>query len=202
MSGTLVCFPLTRTRFPITILYTRNGMRPMNDIRYPIGRFAAPVPVAQKHVNDAILAIESLPSAIGNCVRQLTDSQLDTPYRPDGWTVRQVVHHVADSHMNALLRVKSALTEDRPPVKTYNEKRWAMLPDYAGPVGPSLAFLEALHSRWVVLLRALRWEQLQREFNHPELGGVRIAHATCMYAWHGRHHVAHIEGVVRLEGST
>ena len=175
-------------------------MAPKNDLRFPIGRYKAPVPVAQEHVSKAIIAIEELPELMTNAVRSLTVRQLDTPYRPGGWTVRQVVHHVADSHMNSVVRFNLALTEDRPGITTYKEKEWARLPYYGGPVDASLAFLEALHGRWVVLLRALSWEQFQREFVHPELGGVKLAAAACLYAWHGEHHVAHIRALSEREG--
>ncbi len=126
-------------------------------------------------------------------MRGLTPAQLDTPYRPGGWTVRQVVHHVPESHMNAYVRFKLALTEDEPVIKPYDEARWAMLPDIAvAPVEASLALLEALHLRWVALLESMTNAEFTRRFQHPELGPVRLDQSLASYAWHGRHHVAHI----------
>ena len=133
----------------------------------------------------------------------LTSSQLDTPYRPGGWTVRQVVHHVPDSHLNSLVRFKWALTEDRPTIKAYDEKGWAALPDYQViPIAHSLDLLESLHVRWVGLLRNLSWTQLQREFVHPESGPVSLAETIGAYAWHGQHHLAHIQHLIEREGWT
>ena len=170
------------------------------DLRYPIGRFSPGDPVTQDHVATWIDDIAVLPADLRRTVSALTDDQLETPYRPDGWTVRQVVHHLPDSHMNCLVRFKWALTEDRPLIKAYDEKGWAVLPDSRGPIACSLDLLDALHRRWVSLLRRLSWIQLQREFVHPESGPATLAVTVGSYAWHGRHHLAHIERLIEREG--
>ena len=170
------------------------------DPRYPIGKFSAPPEITRDQVDAWIDDIARLPADLRRTVAPLTDVQLDTPYRADGWTVRQVVHHLPDSHMNSLIRFKWALTEDRPAIKAYDEKGWALLPDAREPVGASLDLLEALHRRWTVLLRSLTWTQLQREFVHPESGAVVLAESVGDYAWHGRHHLAHIERLLAREG--
>ena len=172
------------------------------DLRYPIGPFSPPDPVTQAQVEAWIDDIAVLPAALRRTVSALTDAQLDTPYRPDGWTVRQVVHHLPDSHMNSVVRFKWALTEDRPVIKAYDEKGWAVLPDSREPIALSLDLLDALHHRWVGLLRGLSWPQLQREFVHPESGPTTLAVTVGAYAWHGRHHLAHIQGLIEREGWT
>ena len=172
------------------------------DLQYPIGRFTPSGSSTQDQVRPWIDDIAALPSDLRRTVEPLTDSRLDTPYRPDGWTVRQVVHHLPDSHMNSVIRFKWALTEDRPVIKPYDEKGWAVLPDCEEPIAHSLDLLDALHSRWVDLLRSLSWPHLQREFVHPESGAVTLADTIGVYAWHGRHHLAHIERLVAREGWT
>ena len=137
--------------------------------------------------------IASTPANLRSAVQGLSESQLQTPYRPEGWTVRQVVHHVPDSHMNSYVRFKLALTEDDPTIKTYAEDRWAELPDSKStPIEVSLTMLDSLHDRWVRLLRSFTPEQWQRTFRHPDLGPMSLEKALALYAWHGRHHVAHI----------
>jgi hypothetical protein len=172
------------------------------DLRYPIGPFAAPDPVTQAHVSAWTADIERLPRDFRDVVAMLDARQLDTPYRPGGWSVRQVVHHVPDSHLNSLIRFKWTLTEDRPVIKPYDEQAWAALPDYRTvPVADSLALLDALHRRWVGLLRSLSWVQLQREFVHPDTGAASTLAVTVgAYAWHGRHHLAQLERLVEREG--
>jgi hypothetical protein len=125
-------------------------------------------------------------------VAGLTEGQLDTPYRPEGWTVRQVVHHVPDSHLNSYVRFKLALTEDAPVVKPYDEGLWAKMADAAAPVEMSLVMLESLHARWVRVLESMSEADFARSFRHPELGPVRLEQNLALYAWHGKHHVAHI----------
>ena len=163
------------------------------DLRYPIGKFSLSGEVTRGQVAAWIDDIVALPGDLRRAVSPLADGQLDTPYRPGGWTVRQVVHHLADSHMNSYIRFKLALTEDRPVIKAYDEKSWAELPDSKEPVASSLDLLAALHCRWVDLLRSLSWAQLQREFVHPESGASRLTVMVAAYAWHGRHHIAHVE---------
>ena len=170
------------------------------DPRYPIGQFSPADPVTRAQVDTWIDDIAALPADLRRTVAPLTDGQLDTPYRPDGWTVRQVVHHLPDSHMNSLIRFKWALTEDRPVIKAYDEKGWAALPDCREPIAHSLDLLDALHCRWVDLLRGLNWPQLQSEFVHPESGAATLAVTVGTYAWHGRHHLAHIERLIEREG--
>ena len=165
------------------------------DLRYPIGPFAPPDPVTETMVAGWIEDIATVPAAFRATVTPLTDAQLDTPYRPDGWSVRQLVHHVPESHMNYFIRCKWALTEPRPLIKAYDERAWARLPDtQAVPVAHALDLLDALHVRLVGLLRCLSWTDLQREFVHPETGAAAtLAQTVGAYAWHGRHHLAHVE---------
>ncbi len=140
----------------------------------------------------AIAALAEMPAKLSEALDGLDRDQLDTPYRQGGWTVRQLVHHIADSHMNALIRVRLALTSDWPTIVAYDEKAWAMLHDSAAPVAWSVALLQSLHARWVMLLESLTDEQWQRGFKHPENGDSTVETATLIYAWHSRHHVAHI----------
>ena len=163
------------------------------DLRYPIGKFQRPESTSDDQRRASIQTIEEAPSKIRAAVAGLNDQQLDTPYRPGGWTVRQTVHHVADSHMNAFSRFKLALTEDVPTIKPYLEARWAELADAKGPIGPSLDILEGLHNRWIALLRSLTPKDLAREFMHPEHGKtISLDQNLVLYAWHSRHHTAHI----------
>jgi uncharacterized damage-inducible protein DinB len=162
------------------------------DPMYPVGRFAPPATITPDERTGAIATLAELPEQLRNAVDGLSFAQLSTPYREGGWTVRQVVHHVADSHMNAFIRVKLALTEDWPTIKPYDEAAWAKLHDVAAPVEWSLELIESLHARWVMLLQSLNEEQWQRGFNHPENGPMTVETVTLLYAWHSSHHVAHI----------
>ena len=165
----------------------------MSDLRYPIGKFAFDGPLHEDQKQKFLDNIADTPTNLCAAVSGLSDTQLDTPYRPGGWTVRQVVHHVPDSHLNAYTRFKLALTEKEPTIKPYAEDRWAELPDTKlTPIDVSLALLDALHTRWVRLLRSLRGDDWKRTFRHPELGVVTLEWNAGLYAWHGRHHVAHI----------
>ena len=164
-----------------------------NDLRYPIGKFERPENLTDAQRRDLISAIAEAPARLASAVANLTPAQLDTPYRPGGWTLRQVVHHVPDSHLNANVRFKLALTEDQPTIKPYDEARWAELGDMkTTPVETSLALLENLHKRWVVLLSSLTPVEWERKFKHPDLGPMSLNQNLALYAWHGRHHVAHI----------
>jgi len=168
----------------------------MDDLRYPVGRYTLPEEVSAEQRREWLGQVAEAPARLREAVRGLSDEQLDTPYREGGWTVRQVVHHVPDSHMNAVIRFKLGLTEDTPTIKTYEESEWAKLPDVrVTPVETSLALLDALHDRAMRLLEALDESQWQRTFRHPELGVMRLDQTLGMYAWHGRHHVAHITGL-------
>jgi hypothetical protein len=165
---------------------------PERDLRYPVGRYVStPAPTATERER-FIREIEQAPARMRAAVAGLSNEQLDTPYRPDGWTVRQVVHHVPDSHLNSYCRFKFALTEDVPTIKTYDEAAWAALPDSRGDVEVSLALLEALHERWVWLLRAMTDQNWSRELEHPERGRMTLGDMLGLYDWHSRHHVAHI----------
>ena len=163
------------------------------DLRYPIGKFHYEGEMTEEARRRAVQQIAEAPAKLREAVKGLTTQQLGTSYRPDGWTVRQVVHHVPDSHLNAYIRFKLALTEEEPTIKPYEQERWANLEDTRNtPVEVSLALLDSLHQRWVVLLESLRPEDFARTFRHPEQGIVSLDKQLALYAWHGRHHVAHI----------
>lgn len=166
----------------------------LEHLRYPVGRMtrsSAPLDVRTRE--EYIRILEAMPGRVRALVSGLSDAQLDTPYRPGGWTVRQVVHHVPDSHMNAYVRMKLAVTEDQPNVKTYEEARWAELPEAkSGPIAMSMDLLDALHRRWVAFLRALPATDLRKAFSHPDWGIVSVEESIGMYAWHCRHHTEHI----------
>jgi hypothetical protein len=165
----------------------------MTDPRFPIGKFHYDGPPTEAQRSELIANIEQTPAALRAAVKGLSPQQLDTPYREGGWTVRQLAHHVPDSHMNAYVRYKLALTEDNPTIKPYAEDRWAQLGDsQSTPVEVSLALLDSLHSRWVQLLRSLKPEDWKRTFQHPERGLVSLERNLAMYSWHGKHHVAHV----------
>ena len=173
------------------------------DLRYPVGKFQRPTSaLSQEQRRAAIRTIAETPAKLRAAVKGLGDRQLDTPYRPDGWTVRQVVHHVPDSHMNAYTRFKLALTEDLPTIKPYDEAKWAELEDGRNPfVAESLALLEALHVRWVYLLERMKPADFERQLNHPEWKNpMTLDQLLALYEWHGRHHVAHITELRRREG--
>jgi hypothetical protein len=165
----------------------------MTDLRYPIGKFDWKIEVAPAEVREAIKIIELAPEALRKAVGGLTPQQLDTNYRPGGWTVRQVVHHVPDSHLNAYTRCKLALTEEKPTIRPYYEDRWAELQDGRNAeIEISLELLENLHSRWVMFLRSLSDSDFNRIFIHPEVGELKLGTNIKHYSWHGRHHTAHI----------
>ena len=172
----------------------------MSDLRYPIGRFIARTQFTDASRRAAIAAIAETPARLRKAVEGLDDDQLDTPYRPGGWTVRQVVHHVPDSHLNAYVRFKLGLTEAEPRIKPYDEARWAELPDSEGPIAVSLDLLTALHARWVRLLERVAGPDFGRTIFHPELGVVNLDDLLELYAWHGRHHVAHITALRKRMG--
>jgi hypothetical protein len=169
----------------------------VTDLRYPVGDFSVSGEITPARREGWIAEIAEAPALLRAAVHGLNNEQFDTPYRPEGWTVRQVVHHLPDSHLNAYIRFKLALTEDNPTIKPYEEARWAELPDTAGTqVGVSLMLLEALHRRWVVLLKSIPEAQWARTFFHPDQNkSLRLDRVLAMYAWHGKHHVAHINGL-------
>ncbi len=171
----------------------------MDRLRYPIGKFEVPQQITDKHIEDWIEVLELFPTRLENLVNDLNDEQLNTPYRDGGWTVRQVVHHCADSHHNSYIRFKWALTEDTPIIKAYFEKNWAELIDAKhAPIDMSLNHLKAVHSKLVYLLKRLNPEHLHRSFIHPEKNSeVSLKQNIGQYAWHSNHHYAHIEELLK-----
>ena len=171
------------------------------DPRYPIGKFDHNITVTKEMRSDFIKTIETLPSWLSKEVENLSQQQLDTPYRDGGWTIRQVVHHLPDSHINSYVRFKLALTEDNPAIKTYEEHLWAELPDtFRTPIDVSLNLLESLHARWAILLRSLTDEQFEKTFQHPEWGKITLSKTLVLYAWHSKHHLAHITELKKKMG--
>ena len=166
-----------------------------HDPRYPIGDFEAPDVITLEDRRYAIASIAEMPEMLREAIRPLSAVQINTPYREGGWTVRQVVHHLADSHMTAFFRLRKALTEDWPAVEGYNEGAFVSLPVASGPVEWSLELVESLHARWVMLLQSLTEEQWQRGFMHAERGKMGLERVTLLYGWHSRHHAAHITGL-------
>jgi hypothetical protein len=162
-------------------------------LQYPVGRFTAPEAVTPALRTAAIDEIAAVPAGVSAAVQGLSAAQIETPYRDGGWTVRQVVHHLPDSHMHAYIRMKFALTEESPTIRPYDEAAWSLLPDVVTlPMSVSLSLLEGIHARWVACLRGLTEAQFARVFVHPELGPQQIDLSLLRYAWHGRHHLAHI----------
>src|ERR1700736_5152681 len=173
----------------------------MDDLQYPIGKFEWTGSAGDGQLRHWVDEIAAARAQFRAAVRDLSPAQLDTPYRPGGWTIRQVVHHVPDSHMNCYVRVRLALTEDEPVIKTYDESQWAVLQDARNaPIDLSLSLLESLHARWIILLRSLTAADWQRTFRHPELGLVTLERTAALYAWHGRHHTAHITSLRQRMG--
>jgi hypothetical protein len=167
----------------------------MTDLQYPVGRSPKVAALTPEERAEYIEQLARAPELLRQAVAGLDEGQLDTPYRPGGWTVRQVAHHVPESHMNAYVRFKLALTEDQPTIKPYEQALWAQTPDVRGPLAPSLALLAALHERWVLLLRGLGSAEFARKLNHPESGVLTLDGMLAVYAWHGRHHTAHVTGL-------
>ncbi len=173
----------------------------MADLQYPIGKFSFPAPLTEDDRQKCLDDISHAPANLRAAVSGLSEDQLDTPYRPAGWSVRQVVHHVPDSHMNAYVRFKLALTEQEPTIKPYAEDRWAVLADTrTTPIEVSLMLLESLHTRWMRLLGSLAPADWKRTFRHPDLGVMNLERTLALYAWHGRHHVAHITSLRERSG--
>jgi len=173
----------------------------MTDLQYPIGKFSFQAPLTEDDRQKCLDDISHAPANLRAAVSGLSEEQLDTPYRPAGWSVRQVVHHVPDSHMNAYVRFKLALTEEEPTIKPYAEDRWAVLADTrTTPIEVSLMLLESLHTRWMRLLGSLAAADWKRTFRHPDLGVMNLEKTLALYAWHGRHHVAHITSLRERSG--
>ena len=175
-------------------------MNDLDSLRYPIGRFhAQPTPLAGERTAH-IDTLRQLPARLRDALKGLNDARLDTPYRDGGWTVRQLVHHIADSHMNSYVRFKLALTEDWPTIKPYDEAAWAGLPDNKLSIEPSLELTAALHLRWVALLESMTEDDFSKGFNHPERGRQNLATTLALYDWHSRHHTAHITALRARQG--
>ena len=173
----------------------------IDDLRYPLGKHDVLAPIDAAALAAAIATLRELPARLEAAVGSLSDSQLDTPYRPEGWTVRQVVHHIADSHLNGHTRLRLALTEDAPVVRPYREADWAELEDAKSlPLEPSLAILRGLHTRWSTLLAALGPSEFARPLLHPDHGRFSVAQLTGLYGWHSRHHLAHITSLSARSG--
>jgi uncharacterized damage-inducible protein DinB len=165
----------------------------MSDPRYPIGKFSYTGPLTAEQKQRCLTDIEQTPARLRAALHGLSDQQLDTPYRDGGWTLRQLAHHVPDSHMNSYIRCKLALTEDTPTIKPYMENLWAELPEAKhAPIEVSLALLDSLHQRWMLMFRELTGAEWKRTFRHPELGPMSLEKNLALYSWHGRHHVAHV----------
>jgi hypothetical protein len=173
----------------------------MSDLRYPVGPFIEPEVLGPEFRASCIADIEVAPANLVAAVAGLSESQLDTPYRPDGWTVRQVVHHLPDSHINSYVRFKLALTEDNPTIKTYDEKAWSLEHDaLSAPIEVSLTLLQSLHSRWVLMLRGLKDADWKKTLHNPDMGEMNIEVMLAIYAWHGKHHLAHITSLRERNG--
>ena len=170
------------------------------DLKYPIGTFQFDGEMTRNVINKWINEIEALPALLRDAVKNLNDEQLNTAYRSGGWTVRQVIHHLVDSHINAYVRFKLALTEEKPIIKPYDETKWAELSDYNLPIEPSLLLLETLHKRWTSLLRSLTPANMENSFIHPDSGEVSVGKNIGIYAWHGKHHLAHITSLCNRQG--
>ena len=176
-------------------------MKEIDHLRYPVGKFQTPDEYTQELRETYISEIEETPFNLRKAIEDLDNEQINTPYREGGWTVEQVVHHLPDSHMNAYIRLKLALTEKEPTIKTYKQEAWAELIDYSTtPVETSLSLLDSLHQRWVIVLKSLDEKQFDRKLHHPEVGVIDINWLIAQYAWHGRHHVAHITSLRKRMG--
>jgi hypothetical protein len=180
---------------------THEEKRIMSDLSFPIGKFHYSGSLTDEQKRQAIESVAATPANLRAAVNGLSGAQLETPYRPGGWTVRQVVHHVPDSHLNAYVRFKLALTEDEPTIKPYEQQLWAELADTKEtPIEVSLTMVDVLHDRWVRLLRSLNTRDWQRTFRHPELGVMNLEKTLGLYSWHGQHHVAHITALRARSG--
>ncbi len=176
-------------------------MKDIDRLKYPIGKFKAPEKYTEEMREGFINEIEQTPYYLREAVENLNEDQLNTPYRAGGWTVEQVIHHIPDSHMNAYIRTKLGLTEKQPTIKPYDQAAWAELEDYSTtPVEVSLSLLDAIHTRWVILLKSLHADQFECKLNHPENGIIDINWILAQYAWHGKHHVAHINSLKQRMG--
>ena len=181
-------------------IITENTKAMNDDLRFPIGKYDSGREVTPDLRREYIQTIKDLPENLENAVANLTDEQMDTPYRPEGWTVRQTVHHIADSHLNSYCRFKLALTEDAPTIHPYYEDRWADLKDSEMPIDVSMKIIEGVHARWANLLDSMSDEDFQRKLNHPETGEWTLEKMLGLYEWHGKHHTAHITNLRERNG--
>ena len=162
-------------------------------LKFPIGKFSVPETISSDQIQEAIEYLKAFPSYLADSVNLMSESQLDTPYRPGGWTIKQVIHHIADSHMNAYSRFKMALTEDNPTIKPYDESAWAKLADASLAIDSSMAIIKAVHFKWAVILESMTDEDFQKTYFHPEKKRSQtLAEVTLMYTWHSKHHLAHV----------
>ncbi len=169
-------------------------------LKYPIGKFQKPEHLSEKNLAEAITYLRMFPRYLGETVKGFSEAKLNTPYRPGGWTVRQVIHHLSDSHMNALIRFKLALTEDNPTIKPYDEASWAKLADYSLPIAISLALVEGIHHKWGLVLEGMASTDFEKTYYHPETqASVPLSEVTLMYHWHSMHHLAHIQHLILRE---
>ncbi|HXH69035.1 MAG TPA: putative metal-dependent hydrolase [Pyrinomonadaceae bacterium] len=170
------------------------------DLSFPIGKYNKDKKITLEQRKQFIKEIAELPNALRQAVENLSDGQIDTPYRPEGWTVRQVIHHVGDSHMNSFIRFKLALSEDNPTIHPYAENLWAETAEYKMPVEVSLDLIDSIHQRWATLLNSMSDEDFARTINHPETGVWTLGNLLGMYVWHGKHHAAHIDNLKKRNG--
>ncbi|MEP0712127.1 MAG: YfiT family bacillithiol transferase, partial [Algoriphagus sp.] len=169
-------------------------------LKYPIGKFEKPENISENHLNEAIEYLGYFPSYLEETTKSFSEEQWNTPYRPGGWTIKQVIHHLSDSHMNALMRVKWALTEDNPTIKPYDEAAWAELVDYTLPVSDSISLIRLIHAKWYVILNSMTFVEFQKSYFHPaSQATVPLAEVTLMYQWHSKHHLAHIQHLIIRE---
>jgi hypothetical protein len=170
----------------------------IQNLKFPIGEVSLKDKYSPEEISSFISDVEELPSLLRKELENISDEKLDTPYRPEGWTVRQVVHHIADSHLNSIIRMKLTLTENNPSIKPYDEAMWAKLPDYKTPISNTLDLIEALHKKMVTVMRNVKEEELERTYFHSEHNKTfKLAHLFHIYSWHGKHHLAHIQLVTR-----
>ncbi len=169
------------------------------DLRFPIGKFDSDIEITKEFREEFINTISNLPDKLNAAVENLSDAQLDTPYRPEGWTVRQTIHHIADSHLNSYCRFKLALTEDVPTIRAYHEDKWAELEDSKMPIDVSMKIVEGIHSRWATLLNSMSEKDFARKLKHPESGEWTLEKMLGLYDWHSRHHLAHIKNLAARE---
>ncbi|SFA77948.1 YfiT family bacillithiol transferase [Algoriphagus aquimarinus] len=169
-------------------------------LKYPIGKFLKPEHISEQNLKEASAYLRLFPQYLEETVKEFAEEQLNTPYRPGGWTVGEVIHHLSDSHMNALTRFKLALTEDNPTIKPYDEAAWAQMPDYALPIDISLTLIAGIHLKWAVILESMTPSDFQKTYFHPESQiSVPLSEVTLMYQWHSQHHLAHIQHLIIRE---